>query len=188
MEHFKFPMRLVTAVCAIALTISASDSVAQREDVDSRVNPTAYSDATCESTHCHRCGSSNCQCELLCCPKKVIEAEEKSYWKVVCENICVPGFRFPWEKNCSPICGWVRTVNVLEEHSYECEVCGYEWTVKCVRQSTGARHRCNCPRCEANCPCASIESESQLPPVPVADARLKYGKISADSDGEVSTR
>ena len=45
------------------------------------------------------------------------------------------------------MCGWVRCVKVLEEDEYECEVCGYEWKVKCVRTNSEPRQHGKCPRC-----------------------------------------
>jgi hypothetical protein len=108
-------------------------------------------------TVCSRCGKRHCECELVCCPQRVTETEKKSFWKVTCENVCIPGFRFPWEcstgKCCCRellFCGRVRTVNVLEEEEIECETCGYKWEVKCVRRSDESWHYdCHCPRCAA---------------------------------------
>jgi hypothetical protein len=107
-------------------------------------------------TVCRHCGSQHCQCELICRPQKVSLAEEKSLWKVTCEYVCIPGFRFPWECRqkqcgCEPlVCGTVRAVNVLEKEEYECETCGYEWEVTCVRRSGDAGNAgCQCPRCAA---------------------------------------
>ncbi|WP_146453141.1 hypothetical protein [Bythopirellula polymerisocia] len=109
---------------------------------DNLVNPAA----------CRHCRSTTCTCEPVCCPKNVIGTEEKSCWKVACEYVCVPGFRFPWDKCCGPVCGWVRRVNVLEEHKYECETCGYEWEVKCVCTNQGhSRKHSKCPRCQRDC-------------------------------------
>ena len=101
---------------------------------------------------CRHCHSSPCCCEPVCCPKQIVEKEEKSSWKVACEYVCVPGFRYPWDKCCGPVCGWVRCVNVLEEHKYECDTCGYEWEVKCVCTNQGhSRKHCKCPRCQREC-------------------------------------
>ncbi len=110
---------------------------------DDLVNPAA----------CRHCRRAPCTCcEPVCCPKRVEDKEEKTCWKVVSELVCVPGFRFPWEKCCGPVCGWVRCVNVLEEHKYECDTCGYEWEVKyvCTNRSS-KRERCRCPRCHREC-------------------------------------
>ena len=109
---------------------------------------------------CQHCNDCNCQCGLVCCPQRVIEKEKKSYWKVTCKRVCIPGFRFPWEYlkrgKCSGghdcreglVCGTVRAVNVLEEHEYECEKCGYEWEVKCVcAAGEDQPARGPCPRC-----------------------------------------
>jgi hypothetical protein len=90
----------------------------------------------------------------MCCPQRVTETEKKSFWKVTCEYVCIPGFRFPWEckkdacgRECL-ICGRVRAVNILEQDDYECEVCGYKWEVKCVRRSgESGSAGCPCPRC-----------------------------------------
>lgn len=102
---------------------------------------------------CRHCRTAPCMgCEPVCCPKRVNEKEENSCWKVACEYVCVPGFRFPWEKCCGPVCGWVRCIHVLEEHKYECDTCGYEWDVKYVRTNKESNHhRCKCPRCQREC-------------------------------------
>jgi hypothetical protein len=116
---------------------------------DSQVMPTA----------CSRCGKRQCECELVCCPQIVTETEKKPFWKVTCEHVCIPGFRFPWEcckdkDGCCCreylICGAVRTVNVLEQDEIECKTCGYKWEVKCVRRSDESwNYDCQCPRCAA---------------------------------------
>lgn len=113
---------------------------------DARVKPVAC----CEGESCSSC------CEPICCPKCFTEEVEKSCWLVKSELVCIPSFRWPWECRkdgcncggevgdgcaCPPKCGRVRCVNVLEEHKYTCEECGYEWEVKCVRRDN------NCDSC-----------------------------------------
>ncbi len=138
-------------------------------------------DRQVEPIACHRgVSQSTCCCEPVCCPQRVVEKEEKTCWKVSSKFVCIPGFRFPWEccnscgagsnccENCggccscgTPLCGTVRCVNILEQHKYECEKCGYLWEVKCVRTNR------DCQRCPANCPhcgqsnqCVSSESDN----------------------------
>jgi hypothetical protein len=127
------------------------------EETNSTNDVAPISDDQVIPTACHRCGSTNCECEMVCCPQKVTETVKKPFWKVTCEYVCIPGFRFPWECchdklacKCREflVCGSVRAVNVLEEDEYECEVCGYKWEVKCVRCNGEARNNdCQCPRC-----------------------------------------
>lgn len=121
---------------------------------------------------CQQCGCNKLECccaEPKCCPVRTVEKEKKSCWQVASEYVCIPRFRFPWEccdcpascrckdccpgptgsrGPCGPLCGRVRCVNVLEAHEYECEKCGFQWEVKCVRTTRGSRSGpCNCPNC-----------------------------------------
>jgi hypothetical protein len=137
--------RVVAFLFAVAFSFSWLHSLGYSDGVP---NPVPRRDAAVTLAVCQRCGSGDCQCDLYCCPTKVVEKEEKTYWKVACEQVCIPGFRFPWEKCSSPVCGWVRPVKVLEEDSYECAMCGYEWKVRCVRTAVEPRPHCQCPRCQ----------------------------------------
>jgi hypothetical protein len=137
---------LITPLSYCQEEMPASDTPVIR---DGQVTPTA----------CSRCGKRQCECELVCCPQIVTETEKKPFWKVTCEHVCIPGFRFPWEcckdqNGCCCreflICGAVRTVNVLEQDEIECKTCGYKWEVKCVRRSDESwKNECQCPRCAA---------------------------------------
>ena len=118
-------------------------------------------------TVCQRCGSRECRCELVCCPQKVSESEKVSIWKVTCEYVCIPGFRFPWEckaNKCGSeclVCGTVRAVNVLAHEEYECSKCGYEWQIKCVRRSGESTPvDCRCPHCAES---ARIRLATEIP-------------------------
>ncbi len=100
------------------------------------------------------CGSCNSS-EAVCFPRRTKEKVKKHGWNVLCENVCVPAFKWPWESCCKPKCGYVRGIHVLEKHEYECEKCGYEWTIKCVRSSCNGRSGQGgafCPDCGASSP------------------------------------
>jgi hypothetical protein len=141
--------------------------------------------------HCGRGGSCQKVCRLVCEDKKV----EIICWGCLCEDFCIPCHGKPGCEHCEMVCGecdcdpetphakpkkfvWTEwmptratmfTRTKLMKKTITKTVPSYKWVVEDL-----------CPHCEANCPCASIDSESQLPPVPVADARLKYGKTTAE--------
>jgi hypothetical protein len=149
----------------------ATSAAASPLDQDSQVKPVAG----CDGGNCSRC------CEPVCCPQYVTEEVEKSCWLVKSEYVCIPGFRWPWECRkggcdcsgevgagcaCPPKCGRVRCVNVLEEHKYTCNECGWQWEVKCVRHGEcrscdkGCCPHCGCdPGCGA---CASTDRSSEV--------------------------
>ena len=131
--------------------------------------------ASCDDTCCGKGGnncSSSCCCDVVCCPKRVTKEVKKHCWLVEPKYVCIPGFHFPWERyrasdpncgdgcdcasaSCAPVCGRVRCVNTLEKHEYQCEKCGYEWNVKCVRPSNqcGSCSDCDCPSCGQKSAC-----------------------------------
>ena len=91
-------------------------------------------------------------CQAVCCPRRTKEKVKKHCWNVLCENVCVPAFQWPWERCCKPKCGRVRGIHVLEKHEYECTKCGYEWSVRRVCSSGNggcARGGACCPDCGA---------------------------------------
>ncbi len=143
----------VTAICSSHFLSSPGNASekATRLTPPKRTEP--IQDDLVNPAACRYCRTAPCSCcEPVCCPKRIEGQEEKSCWKVAGEYVCVPGFRFPWDKCCGPKCGWVRCVNVLEEHKYECDTCGYEWEVKYVCTSAGKhRQQCKCPRCNRDC-------------------------------------
>jgi hypothetical protein len=55
--------------------------------------------------------------------------EKKTCFKIEQKLVCVPKVRLPWKKDCPPGISKTRTVTVLKKHSYECEQCGYKWSV-----------------------------------------------------------
>lgn len=156
MKHTNHPTAFMLAIAILLSSIGLMNQ-SKATDTATRLVPgkpsATIQDNLVNPVGCRHCRTIPCTCcEPVCCPKRVEDKEEKSCWKVACEYVCVPGFRFPWEKCCGPVCGWVRCVNVLEEHKYECDTCGYEWEVKCVFSSQGnSRHHCKCPRCQRDC-------------------------------------
>jgi hypothetical protein len=147
-------------------------------EIDAEVRPAAC---------CELAGKASCCCEPMCCPKCVTEEVEKSCWLVKSELVCIPGFRWPWECRagdcdcsrgvsdgcvCPPKCGRVRCVNVLEQHKYTCEDCGYEWEVKCVRTSGGSCSCTNgrCPGCGCDPSCGASAAAKPLSTVQQATA------------------
>jgi hypothetical protein len=122
---------------------------------------------------------------LVCEDKKV----DVICWGALCEEFCIPCHGRKGCEHCEMVCGecdcdpetptskpkrfiwsdWMPTRATmftrtkLMKKTITKEVPTYKWVVEDL-----------CPHCEANCPCASIESESQLPPVPGADASIKY--------------
>lgn len=84
---------------------------------------TASAGGIIQGRHCPHCGHHQP------CPAVPVTIKEKKHcWQVVCENICIPAIRWPWEDCCTPPrCGKVKTIKVLKKIEYECEKCGYEW-------------------------------------------------------------
>ena len=138
---------------------------------DTKVTPAdccAGEDECCGDGCCGSgCCGCSCRCEPICCPRCVVGEVEKKCWKVECDFVCIPKFRWPWERskkskgscdaccddgccgdgccgeNCCcdlPKCGKVKTINVLEQHKYTCKECGYEWDIKCVCRQPKKRH------------------------------------------------
>lgn len=82
--------------------------------------------------HCGPRGCPECGCKT-CVPTPETKKVKKHCWEVDCKDVCIPKFKWPWEPCCSePRCGRVRSVKVLIKKEYECEECGYKWTVQCV--------------------------------------------------------
>ena len=145
MKHaFGFSVAISLLLITASATGVQGEGLAQPATLAAAVP--ARHDAQVKPAAC--CGNSRCQCccEPICCPKCFTEEVEKSCWLVKSELVCIPGFRWPWECRkgdcncgggvgdgcvCPPKCGRVRCVNVLEQHKYTCEECGYEWEVKC---------------------------------------------------------
>jgi len=123
--------------------------------------------ACCSSDSC----GGVCCCEAVCCPQQVEKEVKEHCWKVESKLVCIPSFRWPWQRktNQSPDCGdgcdcgvegcrlrcgkvrcgKVRCVNVLEKHETTCKEYSYEWEAKCVRSSSRPRSgsQACCPRC-----------------------------------------
>jgi hypothetical protein len=72
--------------------------------------------------------------------------------------------RFVWTE-WMPTRATMFTRHKLMKKTITKNVPSYKWVVEDL-----------CPHCEANCPCASVTPDVELPPIPVADARIKYGK------------
>ncbi len=154
---------------ALLVAFSSAVALAEQQDIqqpillvtaseDSQVVPTGCDGGSC---------CNDCCTESVCCPVRVEVEVKKHCWNVKTENVCIPGFRWPWECNskvkkpscgdccdtgcdsCAPRCGRVRCVNVLEKHEYTCKKCGYEWKVKsvCRGNSTCDASNCCCPEC-----------------------------------------
>jgi hypothetical protein len=141
---------------------------------------------------CVHCGCSvGCQkvCRLVCEEKKV----DVVCWGCLCEDFCVPKHskpgclhskpvctdckvcledctksfhaepkRFLWTDWC-PSCAKIFTRKKLMKKIETVTVPSYKWKVECL-----------CPRCEATCAAAEIASANDLPPPPIAAARLVY--------------
>jgi hypothetical protein len=149
---------------------------------------------------CARCGYGGaCQkvCRLVCEDKKI----EVTCWGSVCEDFCIPCHGIRGCEHCEMVCGecdcnpdtpnakakpfvwtdWMPTKAVmftrhkLMKKTITKNVPSYKWVVEDL-----------CPQCEANCPCASIEPGTELPPVPpVPGASLKYHLAEEPTTTEV---
>ncbi|NOY41726.1 MAG: hypothetical protein GXP26_07820 [Planctomycetes bacterium] len=167
-QHLKFTVVFLGTAC-LAVLVSQESLAQQQEirqpvslatfDIDTNVVP-----ASCNGAGCHRKTCSSCQ--SVCCPKPVEKEVKKHSWKVSPKLVCIPAFRWPWDRftvkkpgccdggdaGCADSqanCGRVRCVNVLEKHEYTCNECGYEWDIKRVCTSSGHRKAVGqfCPEC-----------------------------------------
>lgn len=136
--------------------------------------------------HCGHGGECCKVCRLVCEDKKV----EVICWGVKCEEFCVPCHGKRCDEHCEMVCDecdsdpetpyskpkrfiwydWLptkatmHTRHKLMKKTITKNVPTYKWVVEDL-----------CPHCSANCPCASIEPGTELPPVPpVPGASLKY--------------
>lgn len=117
----------------------AHDVIRQPEQVAAGAKPSGDMDDSILPAACTKCvreTTGRCCC-LVCCPETKRKKVEKQCFKVRREHVCIPAFQWPWKCRCQANCGTVRSVNVLDEESYECEECVTEWKVRCVQR------RCN---------------------------------------------
>jgi hypothetical protein len=101
---------------------------------------------------CARC----CRGRDVCCPTVEEVTEEKSCWKVKCEQVCIPAVRLPWEPGGSKLTlfSWLR-------HSANCH-CGGPATCgeECDGCASAATAGCCAPKCGPVRCVAVLESES----------------------------
>ena len=76
---------------------------------------------------CADCGPTGVK---ICCPTAETKKVEKTVYSVEEKEICVPRFRWPWQKCQEPKCGYVRTINVLTKDKEKSEKCGYKWEIE----------------------------------------------------------
>lgn len=126
---------------------------------------------------CPQCGCKVCTVE----PTKT--KEKKHCFNVECKEICIPGIRLPWQCcDAPPNCGKVRTVKVLVKKEYECEKCGWKWSVKTVGTSCGN----GCTNCNGDCANAVPASPETAPqPVPTPE---KAARISTPATSQSAAR
>ncbi len=143
--------------------LPASSSSGQAAE-DSKLTLVGCDSSCCASGTNSCCGDC---CEAVCYPKRVEKEVKKHCWKVESKIVCIPKFRWPWERCssscnsgcdggseckrecCAPLCGRTRCINVLEKDSHQCQECGYEWEIKYIRSKSRAKsggNRC-CPDC-----------------------------------------
>ncbi len=141
--------------------------------------------------HCGRSGTCQKICRLVCEDKNV----EVICWGYQCEDFCVPCPSKRGCAHCDMVCeecspnadgvhskskrflwfDWIPTKakmytrTKLMKKTTSKQVPTYKWVVEDL-----------CAHCEANCPCASVTPDIELPPIPVADARLKYEIITEE--------
>lgn len=194
MKPFLSTTKLLGLAClAMGLSLNVARGLEPQPSATDFLEDTQLQQTACHRCGKVKCNCNCSCCEPVCCPKRVTEKEKKHCWCVKSEFVCIPFFRLPWEcckcptdcsckdccdggagcaagcgrGTCGPVCGWVRCINVLEKKEYECEKCGYEWEVKCVRRSGGRCSPCAgggcCPKCGHGQPCADV------PPVPTAE-------------------
>lgn len=160
-------MRLLISMCALGgclLFAGASLSTAAEESC-----------RTC----CRLCGKKVCMVEAE------RTKEKKSCFEVECEEVCIPAFRWPWEKHCAPKCGRVRTVRTLKTEEFEVDAIDYQWNIREVL-CVDCRAREACPTCASASKPQSPEPgralplpEPQLPEPPPAPAPASVPEESA---------
>jgi len=111
---------------------------------------------------CHSC--PDCGCKTCRVERETIK-EKKHCWEIECKDVCIPKFKWPWEDCCClPECGRVRTVKKLKKVEYECEKCGYKWTIEQVCNGCGQCGQCGPGGdggCNADGACADAACEQQ---------------------------
>jgi hypothetical protein len=143
---------------------------------------------------CAHCGCAcSCQktCRLVCDEKKV----EIICWGCKCQDFCLPKPSCPGCRHCEEVCGtcgeiydgetpyakpktfvwfdWtpgcakVYTKKLLMQKKITKSVPSYKWVVEDL-----------CPKCEASCAYAELKPGVDIPPPPVADAKLILGQRS----------
>jgi hypothetical protein len=143
---------------------------------------------------CHHCGCSgtcNKVCRLVCEEKKV----DVICWGALCEEFCVPCYGKRGCEHCEVVCGecdcdpetpaskpkrflwteWLptkaemHTRTKLMKKTITKTVPTYKWVVEEL-----------CPHCQSRCEYASVTPDVELPPMPVDDAVVLYGKLSTE--------
>lgn len=143
---------------------------------------------------CHRCGASgacNKVCRLVCEDKKV----EVICWGTLNEDFCLPCHGREGCEHCEIVCNecssdpdaptskpkrfiwtdWLPTKahmytrTKLMKKTITKTVPTYKWVVEEL-----------CPRCQTRCEYASVSRTEQLPPVPVDDAVVLFGKLPGE--------
>lgn len=140
----------------------------------------------CFCSHCGRGGTCQKICRLVCENKKV----EVVCWGCVHEDFCLPCPGKKGCEHCELVCeecdcdpetpqshakkfvwsDWLPTRAKmfmrakLMKKTITKEVPSYKWVVEDL-----------CPHCQERCDYASVKSETELPPIPVADATVLYG-------------
>lgn len=136
-------------------------------------------------SHCGQTGSCQKICRLVCEDKKV----EVICWGYQCEDFCVPCHGKRGCEHCDMVCEECSP-NADGVHSKPKRFIWFDWTptkatmytrTKLMKKITSKKVPTYkwvvedlCENCEANATCASVTPDVELPPVPVADARMKY--------------
>lgn len=110
--------------------------------------------ANAQSHSCKSCGKKICQPELK--TKKVKEI----YYDVECVEVCIPSWRWPWQKCHPPRCGKVRIIHRLVKKEREVEKCVHEWNPVAICSDCLS---CGAPECHREAMVASPESLGASP-------------------------
>jgi hypothetical protein len=157
----------------------------------------------CRASCGHRCPACP-KCSHKICTSCVEKTKEEHHcFNVECKEICVPKITLPcWtdaipffkckDKSCgcgdncptkeccdAPRCGYVKVVKVLKKHEYECDSCGYKWTISepCTACPSGACQSggysaggyAPAPCATGNCPTGACTSGKCSAPVYLPD-------------------
>jgi hypothetical protein len=146
----------------------------------------AHADQGC----CAQCGCA-APCQQVCRLVREEKLVETYCWGCASEDFCVPGPSKPACRHCETVCGACEAGECTVASGTPKPFVWTEWMPGCARIFTRKKLMKKtvlvkvpcykwviedlCPACDAKCSGAELQPGEQMPPPPVATAKLKYG-------------